>query len=274
MKKIFVMMRYSVLSFPAHKSWKIGDKDLCVYKKNLFNESRLDLHQRLFETVAYKSLSESISNCEPEVDVELILLTSKDLPLRFKSYLYNLSNATSWMSVIEAAPEDDVVKKFEDEICKRVEGCRDILYATVRLDDDDALHPVFLANISKYLEHEFSGMAVSFSNGYAGIYDGSKYVRFHKVNAINNAQGLSLITRYTSGGGFFGNKTVYSTGIMHSRTHWVVPTIADGKDPMYIRTVHEHGDYYSEDYQLRISKQKEASFSSVCKDFWFLKDFI
>lgn len=267
LKKIFVVMRYSVLSESSSKSWKIGDKNIDVYKENLFNFDRLDFHQKLFEEVALRSLKQSFAACDRDIDVELIVMTSTELPTPYKEKLYECSRSLGWVSVVEVAPQENFINKFGDVIFDKVKDCHDIVYATVRLDDDDALHSSFMMELSKYLKPEFSGMAVSFSNGYAGIYNGAQYTNFHQMNSINNAQGLSLVTRYTHDQGFLCEKVVYAIKASHSRTHWAVPVIADGRFPMYIRTVHEQGDYYSKDYESRIASHKKIDLDKVCEEF-------
>ena len=150
----------------------------------------------------------------------------------------------------------------------------DVVYATVRLDDDDALHPQFFRFLGAYLEPAFSGTCISFSKGLSGLFDGNKFTSFHNMNSINNAQGLATVSYKFSSGEVSGLKSIYSTGISHTRTHWKFPVIVDGSNIMYIRTVHTHGDYYSDDYAKRVSKGKIESKESVSTEFFLNPELI
>ncbi|MGP5660961.1 glycosyltransferase [Psychrobacter celer] len=265
-KQVFILMRYSILSRKAARSWKIGQRDINDYRQMLFSDERLDLHENIFFDLTLHSVDEAIKNSNS--NVKLIMFISNELPDIRKKKLYNAAKEREYLNIKELTLNDDTLVSMGDEVVNLVSKHHgEVVYATVRLDDDDALHPHFLQRLDEYIEPAYVGKCVSFSNGYAGLFDGSKFTAFHTMNAINNAQGLTAISMKMTNGEIKGLKSIYNSGVSHSRTHWKVPVVADGAKPMYIRTVHAQGDFYSEEYEKRLSTAETKENEEVLKDF-------
>lgn len=265
-KKVFILMRYSILSIDAARSWKIGQRGIDEYRNMLFSDERLDLHENLFFNLTLRSVDKAVENSD--LDVSLIVFISNELPDSRKNKLYDAADKRSYLSIKELSPADKTLVSIGDEVVNQVsEYSGEVVYATIRLDDDDVLHPQFLKSLDEYIEPAYVGKCVSFSNGYAGLFDGSKFTAFHTMNAINNAQGLTAISKKTVNGEIKGLKSIYNSSISHSRTHWKMPVVADGVKPMYIRTVHAQGDFYSEDYERRLSAAETKEAQEVLLDF-------
>ena len=265
-RKIFVLMRYSILSIDAARSWKIGQKGMEEYRDTLFDEKRLDLHENLFINLAFKSLKQALDKAS--VEVSFIMFISSELPQKYKNRLYEMSSDYNFFSIKELSPTDKTIPTINDEVCKNLMGISgDVVYATVRLDDDDAIHPNFFSNLEEYIAPLYAGKGVSFSNGVSGIYNGDKFVSFHKMNAINNAQGQAAIALKNANGSVSGPMSVYSGKVAHSRMHWEMPVIVDGRKPMYIRTVHNQGDFYSNEYEKKMSSAEVVEKEQIEQDF-------
>ncbi|WP_368449325.1 glycosyltransferase [Cobetia amphilecti] len=261
-KKVFVLTRYSVLSKDAARSWKIGQNSLEEYERVLFNNDRLDLHQNFFENLTLPALAKSISGSK--LDIHHLIFISTKLPSPYKNKIYKTVSGLEYSSIYELSPDDKTLSSIEkivgDMLVDEEDGA---VYATVRLDDDDALHPSFFKNLEVYVNDSYTNMGVSFSRGYSGVYDGEKFSSFHKMNSINNAQGQAFISKVDKSKTL---RTVYGLKVAHSRLHWVCPVIVDGSKDMYIRTVHQHGDFYSKEYKDKMSSNdsvdREIVFSS------------
>lgn len=272
-KKILILMRYSILSVDAARSWKLGQKSIEDYRKDLFNTQRLDLHENLFFNLTFQSIIEASKNLD--ADLIFLMFISTELPTEYKERLYDLSSKHEFFIIKELSSSDKTLSSIDNEVIRNLEGVdEDVIYATVRLDDDDAIHPSFLESLSNFLVPAYIGNGVSFSCGYSGIFDGCKFHSFHKMNTINNAQGQALISKRSFDGKIDGPVTVYSMKVSHSRLHWATPVIVDGRVPMYIRTVHEHGDFYSEEYKKRMSSSEYISKEKVIKSFVINPDLI
>ena len=265
-RKILILMRYSILSIDAARSWKLGQKSLEDYRNDLFNSDRLDLHENLFFNLTFKSILQLYQNSS--VDLEFIMFISTELPEEYKQRLYDLSSLHSFFTIKELDPSDKTLPTIDNEVVDNIKlNQGETIYATIRLDDDDALHPKFIENIEQYLQPAYVNHGFSFSCGYSGIFNGSQFESFHKMNSINNAQGQTFISSMDSEGKVSGFVSVYSMKIAHSRLHWSVPVIVDGRHEMYIRTVHEHGDFYTADYKKKMTASEEVNNSLIVKDF-------
>lgn len=265
-KHIFILMRYSILSNDSARSWKIGRRDINEYRQILFSDDRLDLHENLFFNLSLHSIDKAVKNSAS--NVKLIIFISTELPNARKKKLYDAASERSYLIIKELSPTDKTLVSMGDEVVNLVsEYSGELMYATVRLDDDDALHPQFLNCLDEYLEPAYVGKCVSFSCGYAGLFDGSKFTSFHKMNAMNIALGLTAISKKCENGEIKGLKSIYNSSISHSRTHWKIPVVADGISPMYIRTVHAQGDFYSKDYEKKLSAAETVANQEVLEDF-------
>ncbi|MGP5503938.1 glycosyltransferase [Psychrobacter celer] len=265
-KHIFILMRYSILSNDSARSWKIGQNGVDEYRKMLFSDERLDLHENLFFNLTLHSIDEAVKHSDS--NVSLVIFISTELPDFRKKKLYDAATEREYLIIKELSPTDKTLISIGDEVVNLVSKYSEkVVYATVRLDDDDALHPQFLKFLDEYIEPAYVGKCVSFSNGYAGLFNGSKFVAFHTMNAINNAQGLATISMKMPNGEIKGLKSIYNSSISHSRTHWKIPVVADGISPMYIRTVHAQGDFYSKDYEKKLSAAETVANQEVLEDF-------
>lgn len=265
-KKVFVLMRYSILSKDVARSWKIGQSSLDEYRKSLFDTERLNLHERIFFDLTFKSIlkaSEAI-----DYEFTFIMFISSELPRAYKDRIYTLASKFEFFLIKELGVDEKTLPSIDKEVLKNLsESNEDTLYATVRLDDDDAIHPEFLLNLDKLLTLENIGYGISFSCGYSGMFDGTKFSSFHRMNAINNAQGQAVISFRKADGEVSDAVSVFSPRISHSRLHWAIPVRVDGRKPMYIRTVHEHGDFYSEDYKNKMSRPESVDKNAVIDEF-------
>lgn len=265
-RKVFILMRYSILSIDAARSWKVGQKQLDDYRNDLFNSERLDLHEYLFLNLTFPSILESLKNSS--VDLVFIMFISTELPKDYKEKLYKLSSLHNFFIIKELSPSDKTLLSIDEEVLNNLRiDETETIYATIRLDDDDALHPNFIRSIEKYICPAYINHGFSFSCGYSGMFSESHFKSFHRMNSINSAQGQIFISKIDSKGEVDGFISVYSMKVAHSRLHWSVPVIVDGRNPMYIRTVHAHGDFYSEDYKRRMSSSEEVNNEKVAEEF-------
>lgn len=268
-KHHYVMIRYSILTKKSKSAWKIGKKGFDEYKKSLFDKERLSLHEYLFETVTLPSLLKS----KKDHPVTVMIFTSESLPEENDLFLRNLSDKYEWLKVIPLSDSVPIIPAMED--CLRMEIARehsDVIYSTVRIDDDDAVAESFFDKLSLEMTQGNIGKGVSFSTGYGGIFDINKrkYVSFHEMKAINIAIGLALISRYNKESSDV--VSIYGAG-PHSRLHLCCPVIVSGGCHMYLRTVHAAGDFFSSEYKDKITSGDLVSGKNVVEDLGISFDF-
>lgn len=259
---IFVMIRYSVLT-ESKSSWAIGrDEEVENYKRKLFLEARLDLHQDLF----FNATLPSVRKLNPDKSTVLIF-TSDELPSFYINSLNNEIKNDKNIKVISLPRTGRIVGQMHNVLNEELHQLpEDTLYATVRLDDDDILSSSFQDSLEKYMNKAFVGYAISFSKGIAGIYEAGRYVSFYEIVQPKIALGLSFINFYSRKNGLdCPPVSIYGLG-NHTKIDENHPLIIESKMPLYIRTVHSQSDAFGEKLKNKMMSGKEI-------EYFYLSDF-
>ncbi|MFW1808254.1 glycosyltransferase [Acinetobacter ursingii] len=260
-KHIYVVMRLSVISKKNKRNWIAGEGTYEDYVANILNEERLNKHFELFEKVALASLVNQ-KDFDVENNLTLILLTAEMLPKKYKEKLEYFQNKYSWIKISYLSENCDfsdynslLVNEIKFLTNKTKTGT---LFATVRLDDDDALSHQFLSKLYSYLDPKFIGFGYSAPRGAVGFLEkkGNQYEVFHQYDIFNVALGLSFINYFAYTTQEFHKKwiSVYNLGD-HSFIDKIVPVITDGSYLAYLRTRHSDSDSDS-DYFTNMEKKK------------------
>lgn len=267
-KHKFIIIRYSLLTTKG-KSWNISrNHELEEYKRILFSPSRLSTHERLFQQVTFPSL---VSQNPNEDEVTLLVLTSDELPQPYKNNLYKMLKPYPWAKVLTFPCDDSVgdslylylvkeLDRFDEKVC----------YSTTRLDDDDALAPNFNKMLDLYLHPHFSGFCISFPSGYTGIYSKEKnsfesfYYRYVPMIAL----GLSYINTYDPKTRAFEyeESNVYELK-NHTKVDRKRPTILDGRNRTFLRTIHSESDTYGSKQVAKTKSLTEVEPDKIRKIF-------
>lgn len=268
-KHIFVMIRYSVLS-ENNTAWVIGrDNEFDSYKKELFSEERMSLHEELFFNVTLPSLEKM----SPD-RVTVLVFTSEELPAPNMEKLIKVEEEYSNIEIVPLSRKGGVIAKMQQHLALKLAAFNDdVCYATVRLDDDDALADDFEEELYKYVDPLFADHAVSFSSGYEGIYEQGSFSIFTKRNSPKIAMGLSLIKIYKKDSPP-KNISVYSLG-NHTKVDEKHPLIINPQLPMYVRTVHPESDVFAKRFDRKLKNSRAALASSprdVAIRFRFLRE--
>lgn len=247
-KHIFIMIRYSVLT-KSKDAWVIGKNQAFTdYKNKLFSSSRLQLHERLFRDVTFPSLCEM----NPTTTTVMIFI-SDELPQVNKTALMEVVGNRQNFKVLEVSKSDSVIGKMNSELLKVLRlRDKDVCYATVRLDDDDALADDFEKALIKYVAPEFDQHAISFSKGYNAFYEDNKYLSFQEIKYPLIALGLSYINVFRKEGELPYKTSVYSLG-NHTKIDERFPVITKADTPMYLRTIHKESDIYHRKFKEKVA---------------------
>jgi len=263
-KHLFIIIRYSMLE-RKQVSWQIArDVDFEEYKRNLFNPIRLSKREKLFSEITLPSLV----SLNPDPDhITALVFTSDELPAEYMNRLQQLLQPYRWAKVIPTSADQHIrnavapiimneLKKHDEPVC----------FGTTRLDDDDALAHYFTDVMNQYLSPNFKGFCVSFSRGYAGIYEES-FTSFHAQETPKIALGLSFINTYDPTKSTLDEPiTVFSLG-NHRKIDSVCPVILDARNPMFLRTMHFSSDSTTEDKVKKIKTTPEIDSSEIIKAF-------
>lgn len=241
-KLTYVLIRYSVL-IENTKSWIIANNDIDKYKSQLFEPIRLHKHLELFKNITLPSLKNQTKTPD-ESWLRVVIITSQDLPQWNKTELEHLAEQHNWLDIDYLPTRGVALERMLFEDLKK--DNQDTLVATVRLDDDDALATDFFEKLDEYTTVENVGKSLSFGKGFAGFYDFTKnnYRKVVDYYYPKIAAGLTYFNFYNAKESRFtldNIKTIFNTG-GHTRIDQNVPTILDSRDPMFIRTMHDHSD--------------------------------
>jgi hypothetical protein len=111
---------------------------------------------------------------------------------------------------------------------------QDGLYASIRLDDDDALASWFLERFSGYVQPAYAGHAVTFTSGVWVRLVGELHLE--RVWMPKSAQGLG----YIAGPGT-AYRSVFELGPHHD-VQKKAPVILDERRDAFLRTIYTSGD--------------------------------
>lgn len=237
MKHIVVTIRYSILmENNLRKSWKVGlDNDFESYKKILFDSSRLSVREKIFNKICLPSLIKINNSITSDISFKVHILTSSLLPLENKRFLKEISTHNTFIEIKEHDPETANLhidfQQYLDENFKEGD-----IYASVRLDDDDALSIEWLNEITKFINPNFNDFVISLSSGHAAV--------------INNDIEIDKIMPYKWKGGSAGltyigmnkkAKTIYQCG-PHLSTDDKFKTIIYSNGNFFFRTFNEFND--------------------------------
>lgn len=264
-KHVFVLVRYSVLT-QYNGAWVIGrDNDFESYKAALFDPQRLKLHTALFKSITLPSLLKM--NKEKTT---VLVFVSSEMPKKYLDAIKEVSLRYSHIKVVEVGVSQSLPKIMHNKLALELDGLGDdVCYASVRLDDDDALADDFYPALFKYVEPSFVGHSISFAKGYAGLYENGRYTNFYAQVYPKLALGLAHIHLYRQGQAL-EVPSIYALG-GHTKIDERAPVIVDSRNSMYIRTIHEASDMFSSNIRSRVALEKnKVEASKVAKEFSFL----
>lgn len=274
-KTTYVLIRYSLL-IEGSKGWQIANENLETYADNLFNRERLLQRLELFKNITLPSLIGQTKKVSSEW-LKVVIITSELLPEWNKQELESLVEKNEWLYIDYLPIRGRNLYQF---LWKDLENSsEDILFSTVRLDDDDALANNFFEKMDCYFKEENVGFGLSFGNGYAGFYDfnTNSYEKIVDYYSPKVAIGLSHFNIYKSDSKSFVSDKVRT--IYHARKHVTVdlyiPIILDSRDVMFIRTMHSNSDSASnEKREINLRKKPPIENEAICEKFPFYKNLV
>lgn len=267
---VVILMRYSVLQEAIGKSrWHISrNADNDEYRQKLFSDERMGLHFRTLSEIVLPSLKAQTLKLDAARH-RLIVFTSTELPAHHLAALKGALAPLKWATIEMVPPTEEIeftgpTKRVLDEL-----GIAEGPYATVRLDDDDALARIFLEKLSALIVPANAGKVVTFPRGYVGLLDGAscRFTEFRAERHPFNAQGLAAIGLVEHGKLTpVGHETVHKYAD-HTRIQRRHPYLLDASFPAFIRTIHPQQDTQGVDRDDKLSRLKVAPAETVRREF-------
>lgn len=272
MKNIFIAIRYSIV---------LGSNAQWSKNEGILSDERMNIREDVFENVTFPSLINQ--NLPEDVCLNVIILISDLLSIKRIRFLQNLfalnknNNIKFFLEKVshEDRAYDDVHRNYNNAInscvTRIVDNNENSCFATVRLDDDDALSVEYCRYLSKYINSNYVGIAISFATGIQARYANGKIYDMRNLYFPKIALGLAFINKVNSSGEFACGKVVnvYNLGD-HTRIDEKTPVLVDASKYMYVRTISGMND-------SNVNSQHDElipfSFSEEMILFKFLKKF-
>ncbi len=202
MKKcVLVAIRYSILFGSKTKGFHLSssqDNDT-DYREVLFSEERMALRENLFNNFTIPSLKSVFENSGSDMCFRVVVMTSSELPEKNKEFLFNVEKENyDWLSVQFIEPNNVDYGKAMWNSISDIDGDQEFIFATARLDDDDALHSDYCNYLSDLMNEENDKNVVTFSCGYNVfvVGGGNEVVGAAVHRHLKNSAGLAYIRRY------------------------------------------------------------------------------
>lgn len=147
----YILTRFSIFD-PKTEVFRLTrkSKKAATLRSKLYSPRRLHKKFEFFERVTYPSI---MSQTCPTFT--WLLYTSQELPAIYKKRLQQHENERVKVVFVKS------ILEMREDIRKRINSKTNI--STIRLDDDDGLHPKFLERLNKYTKH--NGSIISMPNG-------------------------------------------------------------------------------------------------------------
>lgn len=249
---IFVITRFSVLGGPGGWRLRKTAASLEEYKAYLFSDERLTARLALFRRMTAESMAHQLP-CD--ADLYFVVLTSEDLPAEHRATLDDVMRDVEARSdvtctVLEVPTGGEHKPHTDAFIDEKVTGGPDRRFATVRLDDDDALAASYCRRLSAHLDQGLCGYPISFAYGYEGVVDqDGPVMNVRHWNQPKSSAGLAFTNAWTSTGGYADpRRHVYMLG-RHLKVDVADAVVLDTRAPGYFKTVNQHGDSHRYAYR-------------------------
>ncbi len=274
-KPIFIITRYSVVGKAQH-TWNLAREasSHSDYKARLLAPGRLQSRLSVFRAVTIPSVLAQLPTAQA---LHWIVLIAADLPAEqlaeLTRSLQPVERAGVAVSLVKVADSDEVADvelgvypgmgmAARLAITVALDG-NAATFASVRLDDDDALAAGYLSALSPYVAPEFVGKHISFPLGVQAIFTGATrpLTDARLVDKPVIALGLAFINSF-DGSVFFAPEVHVLNFGNHSDVIAKTPVISDRGLLAYLRVLTETSDL-GDGQQLNYPPASRAEIASL-----------
>lgn len=229
----FGVTRFSLFD-PDSAAWRLtrrGDwPDAEAYAEHLFSEERMGPRCDIFCDLAaplYQQMAEGHS-------FRQMVLYSAIMPQRWKDRLEQAAERYPVLWLIESEGGSPDVKSYLREHLRTHSSGQNSLVFAFRVDDDDLLSADYLDQVEPYVTAQHHDHAISFSSGFAALYENGTYTRVAPWH-----QRLSSIGQGSIGTWRAQEERLALTLIgNHNRTDRGRTVLLDGRRPTFLQTRH------------------------------------
>lgn len=217
-------MRFSVLTARNLGNWKASrGKTMDEARAVLFDPARLDLRFRLLEEMPLRCFDNQTNE-----DFQLFILTSSLVEKQHLDRLHDLAASRPYARIRTVEPGSNISVSARRCVAEKPV---DKLVVTYRIDDDDGVHPEFIADLHR---HRTAANFLKIVSCEQGLFLKHHRSGFQVQDVIypKNAFGLAFVSR--------GRATIYDTG-SHTRVR-DGRLVINSRPRAWIRSLHGASD--------------------------------
>lgn len=230
------------LYLPESSAWYLSQGSEEDYIKKLFDPQRMRDRLDIFikkSLPIYQTMSQGFF-------YRHIVQYSTEMPLEYVRELEAAAKKYPFLFLQAVDKKGDSNQSINKIIADQPDGT----VGFFRVDDDDLLPKDYIAKLSKYINKNFHGMAVSFGKGYAAQYKNGKFCNFRQVVSRFIAIGQCYVVPWIHDSGYLNFPKIYS----HNQLDYFIPVVSDSRSPSFIHTHHLNQDSNSEGDKKEILK--------------------
>lgn len=230
------------LYLPESSAWNLAQESEEYYLKKLFDPQRMRDRLDIFINKSlpiYQIMSKGFF-------YRHVVQYSTEMPLEYVRELESAAKKYPFLFLQGVDKKGNSSRGVSEIIIDQPDGT----VGFFRVDDDDLLPKDYIVRLSKYVNENFHGMAVSFGKGYAAQYKNGKFCNFRQVISRFIAIGQCYITPWVKNSGNLNFPKIYS----HNQLDYFIPVVSDSRFPSFIHTHHLNQDSNSEGDKKEILK--------------------
>lgn len=229
----FGVTRFSLFD-PDSPAWRLtrrGDwADAEAYAQHLYSEERMGPRCDIFCDLAaplYQQMAEGHS-------FRQMVLYSAIMPQRWKNRLAEAAERYPVLWLVESEEGSPDVKSSLREHLREHSPGRDALVFAFRVDDDDLLSVDYLDQVEPYVTAQHHDHAISFSSGFAALYEMGSYTRVAPWHQRLSSMGQGSIGTWQARQEHLALTLIGN----HNRTDHGRTVLLDGRHPTFLQTRH------------------------------------
>lgn len=229
----FGTTRFSLFQ-PGSAAWRLTrrseSEDAEAYAAQLFSDERLGPRFEIFCDVAAPLYQQMAAGRR----YRHLVLYSSVMPQHWKERLREAAERYPVLWLHESQDGKPDVRALLRGHLQEYSRHRDSLVFAFRVDDDDLLSADFLDQVEPYVVPQHHDHVISFSNGYAGLYEDGRYSHVVTWQQRLSSMGQGAIGRWRAA----ENKLALTLVGNHNNSDRSRTVLLDGRRPTYLQTRH------------------------------------
>ena len=247
--KLMQILGICRFSYPAMGGFQIEHDSIEARCRYLYAPERLNMRFSCFETLTLPSI-----RAQSDPNFTFAILIGDSLPRHAKDRLYAMTAHVPQIKIVERP--SGPYRQVAQEVINSVRNWEAPICAQFRLDDDDAVHLDFIAELREAITHHKElfrygrRFAIDFCSGYA-VTPGRTGLKAAAVKQKLWTPALAIVLRPKV------ERSILNYG--HHRLHEFMPVLSFSHQNMFVRSFHGNND------SLATRSQQSFEYASLDK---------